>query len=122
MDFDFWWNAVQARQITGVRNDLRQTGDDIRRARNENIDMEAELERLSMTCRAMWELCSERLGLGDRELIDKVHEIDLRDGQRDGRFRSVPQPCPRCARTNGAHRPRCLYCGTELPQLPGFQR
>ena len=121
MDASFLWDMRQALQIHQVRSDIRQANDEVRRARNENLDLDTSLERLALTCRAMWELLSEQLSLSEEALIDRVREIDLRDGRADGRMTSVPRPCSNCARINGSARPRCLYCGATLDGPQAFQ-
>ena len=118
---DFLWNIGQQRQISNLRGDVEQASRDARWARSENLDLEASLERLALTCRAMWELVSEQLSISEEDLVGRVKEIDLRDGRLDGRMSSSPKPCPGCARVNGAHRARCLYCGVALDSPPAFE-
>jgi hypothetical protein len=80
-----------------------------------STDLKASLQQLSLTCRAMWELLSERTSIAQADLLAKVREIDLRDGVRDGRATAPPQECPKCSRMNAARAARCIYCATELP-------
>ena len=63
----------------------------------------------------MWELVRERDGLTDQMLLDRMREIDLRDGHADGKITSVPVTCPSCARLTGARTGRCVFCGATLP-------
>jgi hypothetical protein len=114
MDVDFLWNIAQHRQIETLDRAAADANETARRAAANVIEIQVALERLSLTCRAMWELLRERTSVSEADLIAKVHEIDLRDGRLDGRARSAAKHCPQCSRVNNSRRDRCLYCGAEL--------
>lgn len=118
---DFLWNIGQQKQISNLRGEVDQASRDARWARTENLDLHVSLERLALTCRAMWELVSEQLSISEEDLVARVKEIDLRDGRLDGRMSSGPKSCPSCSRVNGAHRARCLYCAAPLDGPPAFE-
>jgi len=113
-DVDFLWNIAQHNQIRSVDREASAASETARRAAAELIEVRVALERLSMTCRAMWELLGERAAVSETELIAKVREIDLRDRLPDGRARPAARKCPKCSRVNNARREKCLYCGDEL--------
>jgi hypothetical protein len=116
------WDFVQQRQIRSTARTADSAQREAERAADELADLAATVERLSLTCRAMWELLRERAGVTDEELLDKVRELDLRDGQLDGRAAPAPLACSSCARANNARRRTCLYCGCELPGGSAFDR
>ena len=118
---DVLWNVSQQRQIKDIRRTVGQASIDASHARDRTVDLEQSLEKLALTCRAMWELVSESLSISEGDLVARVREIDLRDGHLDGRLRSEPQSCPDCKRVNGGARTRCLYCGTELRGPQAFE-
>lgn len=112
------WDLIQQSQINEA---LSSSGDANRRTdqvRRDADRSQATIDALALSCAAMWELLSEKLGVTDQELMAKIQEIDLRDGKLDGKLANVTQACPGCARSNNAKRVRCLYCGTILPRAP----
>ena len=70
--------------------------------------------RQALVCQALWELVSERLGLTDEDLAKRVEEIDLRDGQADGKIGTRQLTCPQCGRPANSSRRTCVYCGAAL--------
>ena len=38
----------------------------------------------------MWSLLSQANGITDKQLLDRVNELDLRDGVADGKFTRTP--------------------------------
>lgn len=87
-------------------------------ARRESDLLEAQLDRLLLANEAMWTLMRDKLGLTDNELLDRITEIDLSDGQLDGRVRKTPVSCPKCKRTIARRFTRCMYCGQPVMHDP----
>lgn len=76
------------------------------------VELEERLSRLALICRAMFELMQEAApGLTEEKLSAKVVEIDLRDGQADGRSTPKGKRCPKCAAMMSPKFGRCLFCG-----------
>ena len=73
-----------------------------------------------MITEALWTILKEQHGFDDADLIDRINEIDLRDGKLDGRVKEKEGPlsCPKCNRTLSRQRPTCLYCGTAIARDP----
>ena len=72
-----------------------------------------------MITEALWILLKKQNGYTDETLAGLINEIDLRDGQLDGRVgKTPPKPCPSCGRILVKHRPLCLYCGKPVPMEP----
>ncbi len=112
------WDMIQQSQIHDA---LSSAGDANRRTdhvRREVDHTQATIDALGLSCAAVWELLSERLGVTEQELMGKIEEIDLRDGKLDGRIANVKQKCTSCGRVNNAKRMRCLYCGAAVPRAP----
>jgi hypothetical protein len=113
-----------SRESQGV---LRTEGDasaqtSAQRATTEVEMLKYEVERLLMITEALWGILKQQHGYGDEELINRVMEIDRRDGALDGRVApSPPSSCPRCGRTLERRRPYCLYCGQAIARDP-FER
>ena len=54
--------------------------------------LQERLDKLTLVSMAMWELLKERGELTEEELMEKVREIDLRDGEPDGKVtKLVPE-------------------------------
>lgn len=68
---------------------------------------------------AMAEILRDQLGNTEKQIEDKLVEIDLRDGHLDGKFRPMlkPRQCPACDRSNAPKRAKCLYCGAQMTPL-----
>ena len=93
------------------------------KTRKREIDFLAnEVDRLFLINEAVWELLVEKLGLSEKNIVDKVNEIDLRDGRMDGKLaKEEPAYCPACGRTLLRGKPVCIYCGEESGISP-FKR
>ena len=76
-------------------------------------NLRSQVERLYMITEALWLLLKRDGHHGDEELGKLIEEIDLRDGNLDGRMASVPAKCPSCSRTVSARTGACIYCGTR---------
>ena len=100
--------AQQAAQAEGV---ARRVGTDV-------AEVEARLDRTLLVCEAMWTLLRDKLGVTNDELIDRITEVDLSDGQLDGKVRKTPVSCPKCGRTISRKFPKCMYCGQAVAHDP----
>jgi hypothetical protein len=103
----------------GRINDARHTAEDARsaarNAESQTHDLKRKMASLTITCQALWEILADRLNIPEDLILQKMQEIDLRDGKMDGKISTTLVSCPACARTNKADRKQCLYCGTDLP-------
>lgn len=77
--------------------------------------LEQQIERLSLAAMALAEFLRDKMGVSEQEIEAKISEIDLRDGQLDGRIRASIKQCPQCQHPNHSNRRLCMYCGTKLP-------
>ncbi|MBL8810664.1 MAG: hypothetical protein JNM43_10845 [Planctomycetaceae bacterium] len=103
-------DAIDAKQA--ARDALCDTRELQTKVRN----LEQQCERLNLALMALAEILRDKLGITEEQIEEKLEEIDLRDGQLDGKYRPVPEPsrCPACARPNAPNRKSCLYCGTQI--------
>jgi len=76
--------------------------------------LEQNLAKALLINEALWELIREHHGLTTRDLYDKLYEVDMRDGELDGKNQRKPGPCPQCGRTVSARHAACIYCGHVL--------
>jgi len=89
-----------------------------RQARRNTESVEDKLDRALMACEAMWSPLRDKLGVTDLELLDRINEIDLSDGELDGKVRRTPVTCPKCKRTIARRFKRCMYCGQPIMHDP----
>ena len=73
--------------------------------------LEDRLERLTLLCRAMWELMREKGVATDAEFITKIAVIDASDGVADGKQTSQIRKCIKCDRVIQDIDTKCIYCG-----------
>jgi len=95
-------------------NPVSRAATDVR-AQNEII--QCDVEKLFMLTEALWTILKEKHGCTDAELVQRVQEIDLRDGKLDGKVAKVNPDCPKCSRKLMGKRPVCLYCGAEVARV-----
>jgi hypothetical protein len=77
-------------------------------------ELQCNLDRLALVCRAMWALLQESTDLTEEDLLEKLKEIDHQDGKEDGGHKARTRTCPQCSRPNKPNKTKCLYCGAEL--------
>jgi hypothetical protein len=85
--------------------------------------IQREIEKLLMITEALWRIVKEEHGYSDELLIQKIQEVDMRDGTLDGRVsKSAERPtCPKCGRVIIRNQHACLFCGAPVEQKP-FER
>jgi hypothetical protein len=113
--FDLLWDVIQHRQIIRAEENTQMARQEAGRVEDrlqqETQQLEAKIDGLALICEAMWELLSERTGVSKAELMQKIAEIDQRDGRSDGRIRPRLATCPDCLRPLQSGQTRCIYCG-----------
>jgi hypothetical protein len=105
---------VLSHQIRGAR--LQAKAETVaRELRDELRTLSVRMDRLALVSQTMWELLRERTNLTNAEIIDKMHEIDLRDGVADGKIGPRVFLCESCGHKVSAHNTSCIYCGAAAP-------
>jgi hypothetical protein len=75
-----------------------------------------------MLTEALWMLIKKQHNLDDSVLAGLIEEIDMRDGQLDGRVApNKIKECPSCKRPVAGKRSFCVFCGVPVPVEP-FER
>ncbi len=83
-------------------------------------ELSRRLDQLTLATMAMWELIRDQTALSENDLLDKMQEIDLRDGKADGKLVSGIKTCKACNRPVNPRHKKCLYCGAELQKDSAF--
>lgn len=52
-------------------------------------------------------------GISRQQILEKMEEIDLRDGKKDGKL-AAPSVCPDCGHKVSSRRQHCFFCGSKL--------
>ncbi len=104
--------------VTGWINSDNSTHASSGGARAKTTENEARLDRLVLATEAMWTLLRDKLGVTEEDLLNRINEIDLSDGQLDGKVRKPAVACPSCSRTISPRFPKCMYCGQAVMHDP----
>ena len=109
------WDLYQQYRIQQLdaRIDRTQGAQSDEVARDAVVRLEEKLDRLALISRAMFEMLQESGALSEEKLNAKIVEIDLRDGQKDGKMAPTPKRCPKCGAMMSPRFGRCLFCGHE---------
>jgi len=84
-------------------------------AKREIMDVDNSLSRMTLICAALWELVKEHTNLTETDLLNKIAEIDAKDGVMDGKFTATARHCIKCQRVVQIKQTACMYCGTVQP-------
>jgi hypothetical protein len=118
--FELFWNLRQQQQIGSATTTATVAASDARAQQAALADLSSRVERLALVTQAVSELLAERAQVSEADLIAKIHDIDMRDGVRDGRAAESTRSCPKCHRPNPGRRTTCLYCGAPLGAAKPF--
>jgi len=69
---------------------------------------------LALVCQALWEILRDKTSLTEDQLEEKIMEIDLRDGKKDGKMGRAVGNCPKCQKPLSQRHAKCLYCGEDI--------
>jgi hypothetical protein len=119
---DVFGESSQNSRIDGASQVARDARSTARDAERELATLQRRVDFLTIASQALWEIVRERMGLSDQQILDRIKEIDLRDGKADGKISRSIQPCPQCQRNNQSGQSSCVYCGTALPIGQLFDR
>jgi len=84
------------------------------RVQSQLREFERQVGRLRLVNQALWEILSDRAGISEEELREKMKEVDLRDGVLNGQLGFYGNECPACGRVTNSRHKKCMYCGGEL--------
>jgi len=76
--------------------------------------LETNMARTLLICETLWELLRDEHGWTDDMLTKKIEEIDLRDGNLDGKNQQKTSRCPSCGKVVSPRYKACIYCGRAV--------
>jgi len=108
------WDILQHFQIQKASDEARQAALKTDHQESKVGNVQDQVEKLTLACQAMWELLRDHSGLMESQLKSKMHEIDGRDGRRDGKIAGEVISCPNCGQKTGTQTSRCVFCGKAV--------
>lgn len=111
----FGWNLFQSLQIRSNSTNASEANIKSRRNSSDIAILEEKIDALSLACHAMWEILQKKHGVTITELESMIEELDLRDGQLDGKLDLDAKNCPDCGHKLNKRHKNCFYCGAEIP-------
>jgi hypothetical protein len=115
-------DVYQQGQIAEAQAKAANASERAKQLEREIDDLKRRADALTIANQALWEILRVKLGLDDQIVVRKMQEIDLRDGEADGKISPRPVTCPRCSRNSNSKRRACLYCGAALPAGHLFEK
>jgi hypothetical protein len=74
-------------------------------------DLEHRVDKLELVCESLWEIIKEEKSLTETDLIERMSQVDLKDGKFDGKKRREnAAECSNCGRMNSKRHKKCMYC------------
>lgn len=115
------WDLFQQSQISSSQKSAHIADLKASIAQDDVQQLDAQVQTLALACQAMWELLSKYHGVSELDLLNKMSEIDMRDGVMDGKlvFKAATK-CPDCGKDVKKVRSVCYWCGTKLVQSTPF--
>ena len=107
-----FWNMYANQRIAAGQAQAEQGLAAAEDAQNRVSVLEWKVEKLTLINMALVELLTAHTGLTEAQLLEKMQEIDLRDGKQDEKpLETVSAVCEACGRTYSKRHNHCLYCG-----------
>ncbi|OGV73214.1 MAG: hypothetical protein A3K19_30470 [Lentisphaerae bacterium RIFOXYB12_FULL_65_16] len=118
---NLFWNLYQQRRISAADADVAIAKRKAVDASARLEDLELTVERLLLINQALWETIAKHQELTEEDLLEKVNEIDLRDGKLDGKLkRSAFRKCKQCGRSLHRRHSKCIFCGAPYAEDKAF--
>ena len=113
-----FWQFYQQNQINQAKNRASHAERTAERASEKAGEvlhhLNAKIDGLALTCQALFEILQSQNGVTEEQLAQKMEEIDMRDGTKDGSISPAKKVCSQCGRRASPTRGNCLYCGGLL--------
>jgi hypothetical protein len=109
------WDLLQQTQISSAQRSANEASLKASITEINILELQGQVQTLALASQAMWELLSHQFGITETDLLNKMSEIDMRDGVADGKVsvKSLSK-CPDCGKDVKKIRPNCYWCGAKL--------
>lgn len=108
------WDLYQEKRISETKAKAERTASKADAHGEQIANLQRSVDHLTLACQAMWELLRDNTSLTEEMLDAKIQEVDLRDGQADGRITEHCIDCPSCGARSNSRRETCVMCGAKL--------
>ena len=115
-----FWELKQDARISGAEANVSAASIEAQNARQAVSYLENKIDKLSLICQAMWSLIQEKIDLTEEDLVKRVTDIDLEDGNLDGRYTNPVVKCKKCDAAISHQFKKCLFCGEEYTEGHAF--
>ncbi|MEO0444712.1 MAG: hypothetical protein AAF191_01415 [Verrucomicrobiota bacterium] len=82
---------------------------------------EQQINHLTLACQAMWELLRDTSEVSEKDLEEKILEVDARDGSVNGKIGNQVLVCGACGRNTNSRRKHCIMCGAPIDRPHQFE-
>lgn len=113
------WEILRQNHATELSEQASRIAKETKRNYSEVPD---KMAQLSLISQAIWELLKEKHGLDEIDLLNKIEEIDIRDGKLDGKVSQHVVTCLGCSRKIRTASRQCIYCGTQNHKYSPFTK
>lgn len=115
------WEIFQQGKINKASSAADKATIEAGQAKSGAYSLEAKLDHLALINRAMWSLLKERTELTEKDLMDRVAELDMADGKKDNKIHDTRE-CYGCGKILGPKDENCIYCGLSNPISTAFNK
>ena len=115
------WEMYQQKQIASANSTADHAVGKADGLAGELQRINRHLDRLTLACHSMWELIRDNTQLTEADLEDKILEVDMRDGQADGKMATQIIKCHACGSRTNSKRSICVMCGAPVQRESQFQ-
>jgi len=91
-------------------------------AEQSSREMQHRVDALVLANAAMWSIMSEKLGVTEAQLIQRMRDLDAADGRIDGRAGPSKSSCKACRREVVPRNGLCIYCGAKVAEVGAFEK
>lgn len=105
---------LQEHRIRETEKQVQRASDKAIDATSASLDLRKRVEGLALANQALFEILQSRLGISEEDVLQRMAEIDGRDGVRDGMMAARVVPCRNCGRKVSTARQRCMFCGKSV--------
>ncbi len=122
VDFFDLYQHQQIKQTHRLIEQTARTNESQRSdARHQMEVLHDRIDRLTLLCESMWQLVMEATGYSEEDLDARWGNLDLEDGEADGRRHKLPMSC-NCGAMVHPSLAKCQYCGAKAPARAAFDR